>query len=410
MTSPSASDWRLTRRPLTSVPFVEPRSSTVAVPPSRTTSTCLRLTPVSGSRMSASVAPPMTLRPVESSWRVPGPSTTRTWVTPGRSPARPTKEGPCFPVSVATRPRSGGSGGSLGSGGGAPGRARGGGGAGEAVQAGRVARGRAVRRSDRGEVVTGRRAGRVGDVRADLEDARREVGVLLEPDRHLVEDLVALAVDVLGDHVGELGGQLVRPLTEVLEVGAPEAHHVHVRCELPPLAHHRPLFVGLALERLRDLRRVHLALEDPGEGQPDHALEASLEALQHTHSRSFALDPTSNCANNDRSRVARPLPSRNPRRPVRAVASVGQRPHPPPGPRPPADNVVARQGKWRNGRRARFRSVCPKGRGGSTPPLPTRRASTGVSPGARSFRLLGRGGGGALVGYTPLRATASSPQ
>jgi hypothetical protein len=28
-------------------------------------------------------------------------------------------------------------------------------------------------------------------------------------------------------------------------------------------------------------------------------------------------------------------------------------------------------GKWRNGRRARFRSVCPKGRGGSTPPLPT---------------------------------------
>ena len=28
---------------------------------------------------------------------------------------------------------------------------------------------------------------------------------------------------------------------------------------------------------------------------------------------------------------------------------------------------------WRNGRRARFRSVCPKGRGGSTPPIPTRR-------------------------------------
>src|SRR5689334_15052365 len=27
---------------------------------------------------------------------------------------------------------------------------------------------------------------------------------------------------------------------------------------------------------------------------------------------------------------------------------------------------------WRNGRRARFRSVCPKGRGGSTPPIPTK--------------------------------------
>jgi len=32
---------------------------------------------------------------------------------------------------------------------------------------------------------------------------------------------------------------------------------------------------------------------------------------------------------------------------------------------------IGRSGKWRNGRRARFRSVCPKGRGGSTPPLPT---------------------------------------
>src|SRR5215475_5772445 len=29
-------------------------------------------------------------------------------------------------------------------------------------------------------------------------------------------------------------------------------------------------------------------------------------------------------------------------------------------------------GKWRNGRRARFRSVCPKGREGSTPSFPTR--------------------------------------
>src|SRR3954467_7656528 len=40
-------------------------------------------------------------------------------------------------------------------------------------------------------------------------------------------------------------------------------------------------------------------------------------------------------------------------------------------PREPPASVLPRQGKWRNGRRARFRSVCPKGRGGSTPPLPT---------------------------------------
>ncbi len=31
-------------------------------------------------------------------------------------------------------------------------------------------------------------------------------------------------------------------------------------------------------------------------------------------------------------------------------------------------------GEWRNGRRARFRSVCPKGREGSTPSSPTRRS------------------------------------
>src|SRR3954453_24060760 len=234
MTSPSASDWRLTRRPLTSVPFVEPRSSTVAVPPSRTTSTCLRLTPVSGSRMSASVPRPMTFRPVESSCRVPGPSTTRTWVTPGRLPARPTKEGRCFPVSVATRPRSGGSG---GSGGGAAARGGGGGEAGgEGVARGGGGRGCAGR-NDRREVVARRGAGRVGHLRADLEDAGREVGVQLEPDGDLVEDLVSLVVDVLGDHAGELRGKLVRPLPEVVEVGAPERHDVDIGVEQAPMDH-----------------------------------------------------------------------------------------------------------------------------------------------------------------------------
>src|SRR3954451_9528236 len=114
MTSPSASTCRLIRRPLTSVPLVEPRSSTVAFPLSRITSTCLRLTPVSGSRMSASVPRPMTLRPVVNSCRVPGPSTTSRWVTPERVPARPTIDGSWRPVSVATRPRSGGRGGSGG--------------------------------------------------------------------------------------------------------------------------------------------------------------------------------------------------------------------------------------------------------------------------------------------------------
>jgi hypothetical protein len=35
--------------------------------------------------------------------------------------------------------------------------------------------------------------------------------------------------------------------------------------------------------------------------------------------------------------------------------------------------LLPAQGGWRNGRRARFRSVCPKGREGSNPSSPTRR-------------------------------------
>ena len=79
----------------------------------------------------------------------------------------------------------------------------------------------AVRRGAGHGVLPRERARRVGDVRADLEDAGGQLVVLLEPHGHLVEDLVALVVDVLGDHVGELVGQLLRPLAEVAEVVGP---------------------------------------------------------------------------------------------------------------------------------------------------------------------------------------------
>jgi hypothetical protein len=175
-------------------------------------------------------------------------------------------------------------------------------------------------------------------VRADLEDAGGQVGVQLEPDGDLVEDLVALVVDVLGHHVGELAGQLVRPLPEVLEVGAAEGHHVDVGHEHAALAHDRLLLVGLALERLGDLGGVHLALEDAGEGEPDHAFEAPLEALQHTHSRSSALVRSSQCANSDRSGDAPPRPAGHPR-PAGVVDICGDidraTTHPPAWLRPP---------------------------------------------------------------------------
>ena len=116
----------------------------------------------------------------------------------------------------------------------------------------------------------------------------------------------------------------MRPRRDDVDVGRQDA----------ALADDRALLVGLALECLGDLGGVHLALEDAGERQTDHALEASLEALQHTHSRSFALGRTSRCANGDRSRAARrrdrPEPA-TPRTHLQRVVCAGQRPTPRPG-------------------------------------------------------------------------------
>ena len=153
-------------------------------------------------------------------------------------------------------------------------------------------------------------------MRADLEDPRGQVAVAFEADRDLVEDLIALVVDVLGHHVGELGGELVGPLAQVLEVGGAEPDDVDVGHQHAALAEHGPLLVGLSLQGLGDLGGMHLALEDPGERQADHAFEPSLEALQHTHSRSFAFGRTYRCAVGDRSRARGRVPRWNSRRPA----------------------------------------------------------------------------------------------
>ena len=171
-----------------------------------------------------------------------------------------------MPVSVATRPRSGGSEGGGRRVAGAP-------------------PGAATARSSR--------AGRAGSATCELTSKTPGGGrssSRSRPDGDLVEDLVALVVDVLGDHVGELAGELVRPLAPRCSKSVrPEADDVDVGGQDAALAHDRALLVGLALQRLGDLRGVHLALEDAGERQAHHALEPSLEALQHTHSRSFCV-------------------------------------------------------------------------------------------------------------------------
>src|SRR5207244_8565898 len=56
-------------------------------------------------------------------------------------------------------------------------------------------------------------------------------------------------------------------------------------------------------------------------------------------------------------------------------------------------NLLVAQGGWRNGRRARFRSVCPKGREGSNPSSPTSRRTLlgGLRPPSRPTAVLARG-------------------
>src|SRR5450755_1610424 len=55
--------------------------------------------------------------------------------------------------------------------------------------------------------------------------------------------------------------------------------------------------------------------------------------------------------------------------------------------------LLPARGGWRNGRRARFRSVCPKGREGSNPSSPTRRLAVlgGLWPPSRLSAVLVRG-------------------
>ena len=58
-------------------------------------------------------------------------------------------------------------------------------------------------------------------------------------------------------------------------------------------------------------------------------------------------------------------------------------------------------GEWRNGRRARFRSVCPQGRGGSTPPSPTTcRSSNGRCTSREPCPGFGRAGFSAVPGLS----------
>ena len=175
---------------------------------------------------------------------------------------------------------------------------------------------------------------------ADPERSGGQVGHALEPHPHRAHERVALFLGVVPGQVGQLDAEALGVHIETVVVGLGELDHEIVRHQGAALRHDRGPVVHLPLHRASHLDGLQLGLEGAREGTLDHALEPSLEALQNSHR-------------------ATSFPSHPPDR-IRGAGALADR-----------ANLLIAQGGWRNGRRARFRSVCPKGREGSNPSSPT---------------------------------------
>ena len=100
---------------------------------------------------------------------------------------------------------------------------------------------------------------------------------------------VALRVGVVLDLVGELVGERGVVRREPVEVDLAELD-VEVVGHHPPLAaEDLRVVVALALQRGRDLHRLHRTAEGAREGAGDEVLQPLLEPLQPAHVASFRL-------------------------------------------------------------------------------------------------------------------------
>ena len=125
----------------------------------------------------------------------------------------------------------------------------------------------------------------------DPEPARGQVVGLLELDADRAREDVALRVRVVLDLVGELVGEGAVVRREAVEVDLAQLD-VEVVGHHPPLAaEDLGVVVALALERGRDLHRLHRAAERAREGAGDEVLQPLLEPLQPAHVASFRLCP-----------------------------------------------------------------------------------------------------------------------
>src|SRR5207249_3729257 len=131
---------------------------------------------------------------------------------------------------------------------------------------------------------------------------------------------------------------------EALVVGLGQLDDEIVRHQRAALGHDGGPVVHLTLDGAGHLDRLQLGPEGAREGTLHHAFKTTLEALQNSQRATSLHVP-----------CPRSYPGRG--------SARGRA------------NLLVARGGWRNGRRARFRSVCPKGREGSNPSSPTQHAS-----------------------------------
>ena len=229
--------------------------------------------------------------------------------------------------------------------------------------------------------------------RADLAGVQRRR--LLESDDHITIRLPPLITDVTREMFGKCVRREIRIGEHLLVVGLAEGDDIFVWCQAmaaPQCAHS---VGGLAAQRVLDLLRGRSLRRRPGRRHRSTVdSELALEPFHQTHVTAYLRIA---CARGRPPRVAPPCcftcmvsgggthvaPRVTLRIALQQVRRVilGTSPHRSAGARfvigcglrDSAAAVVL--GEWRNGRRAGFRCQCPSGRGGSSPPSPTKSGS-----------------------------------
>src|SRR5206468_12071673 len=172
----------------------------------------------------------------------------------------------------------------------------------------------------------------------------------------------ALFLGVVPGQVSEFDAEALGVHVETLVVALRQLDDEIVRHQRAALGHDGGPVIHLALDGARHLDRLQLGPEGTREGTLDHAFKTTLEALQNSQRATSLRVP-----------CPRSYPGRG--------SARGRA------------NLLVAQGGWRNGRRARFRSVCPKGREGSNPSSPTSRRTLlgGLRPPSLTTAVLARG-------------------